>query len=93
MRFGEKAEHDHDDKDWPPAVSIHGATEYEGPDRPHCQRHNDGQGDARDWRAELCGYCLHHKNHQKEVKRVEDPGEKTGDHGAALRRSEGTGGC
>ena len=87
-------EHDHDDKGWPPAVPIRGATEYEGPDRPHRQRQNDGEGDARDWRAELCGYRVHHENHQKEVERVEYPGEKTGGHGAALRRSPGTGsGC
>jgi hypothetical protein len=33
---------DHDDKGWSPAVPIRGATEYEGPDRPHRERQNDG---------------------------------------------------
>jgi hypothetical protein len=61
-------EHDHDDKGWPPAVPIRNATEYEGPDRPRRQRHNDGEGDARYRRAKICGHFVQHKTIRKKSK-------------------------
>jgi hypothetical protein len=50
------------------AAGRTGPRRDQGPDRPHRQGHNNGDGDTRDRRAKLCSQRVQHKTIRKKSK-------------------------